>query len=257
MSPDEAKQALNPSPESSVLPEARVLPGGIGYLSLPSVVSDAASAAYVRQARAAVRDADGQGARGWIVDLRSNTGGDMWGPLASVGRLLGDGVVGSLVDSDGKRTPWTIQDGTPTDYLSTWGPAEPLTHPDPPVAVLTSGRTASAAEAVTIAFRGQERTRSFGQPTRGVPTANDSHRLPDDAMIIPTQAREADRTGHLYDGPIPPDEKIPDDSRNLGNSQDHTLEAAVAWTRAQLPWKSPHPRRNAHRYGPRLVSALR
>ncbi|WP_407835467.1 S41 family peptidase [Streptomyces sp. DSM 116496] len=233
MTPEEAKAALSPSSENSPLPEGRLLPGGIGYLVLPSVASDKAAAAYVRQARAVIRDMDRQGARGWIVDLRSNTGGDMWGPLASAGRLLNDGDIGAFVESDGKRTAWTLQDGTPKAHLGTWGPAEPLGHPDPPVAVLTSKRTASAAEAVTIAFRGQPRTRSFGQPTRGVPTANDSHRLADGAMIILTQAREADRTGRIYDGPIPPDEELPDDTRNLGNSQDSTIEAATRWLSTQ------------------------
>lgn len=233
MTPDEAKAALSPSSENSPLPEGRLLPGGIGYLVLPSVASDEAAAAYVRQARAVVQDMDRQGARGWIVDLRSNTGGDMWGPLASAGRLLNDGDIGTFVESDGKRTAWTLHDGTPKAYLDTWGPAEPLAHPDPPVAVLTSKRTASAAEAVTIAFRGQPRTRSFGQPTRGVPTANDSHRLADGAMIILTQAREADRTGRIYDGPIPPDEELPEDARNPGNSQDGTMEAATRWLSTQ------------------------
>ncbi|MFB6523084.1 S41 family peptidase [Streptomyces sp. NPDC056401] len=233
MTPEEAKAALSPSSENSPLPEGRLLPGGIGYLVLPSVASDKAAAAYVRQARAVVRDMDRRGARGWIVDLRSNTGGDMWGPLASAGRLLNDGDIGAFVESDGKRTAWTLHEGTPKPYLDAWGPAEPLAHPDPPVAVLTSKRTASAAEAVTIAFRGQPRTRSFGRPTRGVPTANDSHRLADGAMIVLTQAREADRTGRIYDGPIPPDEELPDDARNPGNSQDGTMEAATRWLGTQ------------------------
>lgn len=233
MTPEEAGAALSPSPEDSVLPEGRLLPGGIGYLLLPPVASDTAAAAYVRQARTVVRDLDGRGARGWIVDLRSNTGGDMWGPLASVGRLLSDGDVGAFVEADGKRTAWTLQDGTPKAYLGTWGPAEPLAHPDPPVAVLTGKRTASAAEAVTIAFRGQPRTRSFGRPTRGVPTANEAHRLTDGALIVLTQAREADRTGRIHEGPIPPDEELPDDARNPGNGQDGTLEAAIRWMSTQ------------------------
>lgn len=232
MTPQEAEQALSPAPDGSALPEARMLAGSIGYLSLPAVSSDRAAAAYVSQARQAVAEVDGQGARGWIVDLRSNTGGDMWGPLAAVGPILGDGEVGAFVEADGKRTPWTIGNGTPRQYLATWGPATPLAHAAAPaVAVLTSSRTASAAEAVTIAFRGRPDTRSFGQATRGIPTGNDSHALTDGALILLTQAREADRTGRIHDGPLPPDEAVPDDSRDLGSGQDRTLEAAAHWLR--------------------------
>lgn len=233
MTPQEAERALSPAPGSTEVPMAKVLAGSLGYLSLPAVSSDRAAAAYVRQGRKAVAQADGQGALGWIVDLRGNPGGDMWGPLAAAGSVLGDGVVGAFVEADGKRTPWTIENGTPRQYLATWGPAEPLAHAAPPVAVLTSSRTASAAEAVTIAFRGRPGTRSFGQATRGVPTGNDSHALPDGALILLTQAREADRTGRIHNGPLPPDEEVPDDSRDLGSGQDRTLEAAARWLRGR------------------------
>ncbi|MFI5759713.1 S41 family peptidase [Streptomyces sp. NPDC051563] len=237
MTPQEARQALSPEPGSSALPEARMLTGSLGYLSLPAVSSDLAATAYVQQARKAVAEIDGQGASGWIVDLRSNTGGDMWGPLAAVGPVLGDGDVGAFVEADGKRTPWTIQSGTPRQYLTTWGPAAPLARTAPAVAVLTSSRTASAAEAVAIAFRVRPDTRSFGQSTRGVPTGNDSHSLPDGALILLTQAREADRTGRIHNGPLPPDEQVPDDTRDLGSSQDRTLEAAARWLRDRTPAK--------------------
>ncbi|MFJ7269198.1 S41 family peptidase [Streptomyces sp. NPDC099050] len=244
MTPQEAEQALSPAPGTSAVPEAKVLAGSLGYLSLPAVSSDRAAAAYVRQARKAVAAADGQGAAGWIVDLRGNSGGDMWGPLAAVGAILGDGDVGAFVEAGGKRTPWTIENGTPRQYLATWGPAEPLAQAAPPVAVLTSSRTASAAEAVTIAFLGRPDTRSFGQATRGVPTGNDSHALPDGALILLTQAREADRTGRIHNGPLPPDEVVPDDSRDLGSGQDRTLEAAARWLRgraATAPGPAPTP----------------
>lgn len=120
----------------------------------------------------APREVDRAGACGWVVDLRANTGGHMWTPLASAGPILSDGEVGAFVEADGTRTPWTIESGTPRQYADRWGPGEPLAHPMPPVAVLTGPRTASAGEAVAIAFRGRPDTRTFGEPTFGVPTAN-------------------------------------------------------------------------------------
>src|SRR5437899_12878929 len=48
-------------------------------------------------------------------------------------------------------------------------------------AVLTDESTASVGEAVAVAFIGRSNTRSFGQPTAGVPTGNVVYHLADGA----------------------------------------------------------------------------
>ena len=230
MDPDQTRETLSTSAEEDVVPpEGKMLADDIGYLALPSVPSDEAADDYVRRARAAVSKNDEQGACGWVIDLRSNWGGTMWGPLAAVGPILGDGDTGAFVEADGRKTAWTVENGTPRQYLDDWGPAQPLSRPMPPVAVLTSRRTRSAAEAVTIAFRGRPDTRRFGEPTSGAPTANAYHRLSDGAAIFLTEAREADRTGHVYNGPITPDREIHDDARDLSSHGDQVLMAATRW----------------------------
>lgn len=85
LTPEEAEQAEDGAPDDQVLPEARRLPEGLGRLTLPPIRSDTAAGPYLRAARAAVREVDRAGACGWVVDLRTNTGGDMWTPLASAG----------------------------------------------------------------------------------------------------------------------------------------------------------------------------
>ncbi|WP_299532760.1 S41 family peptidase [uncultured Streptomyces sp.] len=167
------------------------------------------------------------------MDLRSNYGGNMWGPLAAVGAVLGDGEVGSFVAADGTRIPWTMKNGTPRDYLDDWGPAEPLARPMPPVAVLTGRTTGSAAEAVALAFRGRPVTRSFGVPTAGLATANVVHPLPDGAVIVLTQRWEADRTGRVQKGPLTPDTEVHDDARDTSRPGDQVLTAATRWLAAQ------------------------
>lgn len=93
----------------------RKLPGGIGYLPLPSEGGrDAAAAeAYVEQGRAAVAVADRGGACGWVIDLRRNTGGNMWSMLAVAGPILGNGKVGAFVNPSGETELWVIEDGAP------------------------------------------------------------------------------------------------------------------------------------------------
>ncbi|MFE6718370.1 S41 family peptidase [Streptomyces albidoflavus] len=227
LTPEEAARTEDETPDDQVLPQAQRLPAGLGHLTLPPIRSDTAAGPYLRTARAAVREVDRAGACGWVVDLRTNTGGDMWTPLASAGPLLGDGEVGAFVEADGTRTPWTIESGTPRQYADRWGPGEPLARPMPPVAVLTGPRTASAGEAVAIAFRGRPDTRSFGEPTFGVPTANAPYPLSDGALVVLTTAREADRTGRVLHGPLPPDVEV-----EWVRGSDRVLAAAADWLAA-------------------------
>ncbi|MFF7359367.1 S41 family peptidase [Streptomyces sp. NPDC008125] len=233
LDPQDVARTQDASADDLMLPEGRRLPGGIGYLMLPPVASDEVAAPYIRSARSTVEGIDDEGACGWVVDLRGESGGDMWPPLAAVGPILGDGEAGAAVHADGRREPWAVQDGTPSQYVDTWGPATPLARPLPPVAVLTSRRTASAGEAVVISFLGRPGTRTFGEATTGVPTANSAYRLSDGAMVVVTVAREADRTGRVHDGPLTPDVEVPET-----RGQDKALKAATSWLSAQKPCRS-------------------
>ena len=104
-----------------------------------------------------------------------------------------------------------------------------LKHTLPPVAVLTGPKTASAGEAIVVAFRGRPSTRSFGEPTAGVPTANQGFRLSDGALLVLTVAVDADRTGRTYDSTIPPDQLVPVDLSQIGTPADGGVQAATTW----------------------------
>lgn len=230
--PDEAKDRLGASAGEFDGLKGRSLKSGVGYVSLPGVQgSQEAYDQYVRQGRNAVAKADEAGACGWVVDLRSDTGGNMWPMLAVVGPILGDGKVGAFVDADGGRTVWSIRHSSP--YLdgesAGWGGGRPLARSGPPVAVLTGKRTASAGEAVVVAFRGRPDTRFFGERTSGVPTANEAYRLSDGAVLVLTGAKDADRTGRAYDAPIPPDVEIVKDPRPVARHRDEVLQTAENW----------------------------
>ncbi len=230
--PSQARKAMDTSPSSFDGLEGRLLKNGIGYVSLPGVDgSPKTYDAYIRQGREAVTKANGAGACGWVVDLRQETGGGMWPVLAVVGPILGDGTVGMFVDADGKRSEWKIQNGVPfLDGKPQGGDAtRPLGNGRLPVAVLTGRRTASAGEAIAVAFRGRQDTRFFGEPTSGVPTGNDAHRLSDGAMLILTEVKDADRTGRTYDKAIPPDDEVIKDPRPSARQEDAVLDAAHSW----------------------------
>lgn len=168
---------------------------------------------------------------GWIVDLRLNHGGNMWPMLAAAGPLLGEGLLGSFIFRDGEVWEWSFADGNIVVDGSVVVSTEsaPSFDDQPPVAVLTGGRTSSSGEAVTVAFRGAPGARSFGEATHGVPTSNRTVPLPDGAFMQLTVARFADRTGRAYDGPLEPDEFVPLQWELFSTVHDPVFQAAEEW----------------------------
>ncbi|WP_079151198.1 S41 family peptidase [Streptomyces sparsogenes] len=232
LTPAAAKQSSGTSLDTIPGLVAKRLRSGPGYVALPGVQGSTHTYdTYVRQGQSAVAAADRKGTCGWVVDLRGNRGGNMYPMFAVVAAILGDGHVGAFVGADGKRTVWTVKDrnlkvGTNPSPLPA---ARPLSRTHPTVAVLTDSQTASAGEAVTVAFRGRPATRSFGMRTSGVPTGNRRHRLSDGAALVLTEMMEADRTGRTYDGPIPPDEEFLVEPKDIGTNRDRALAAATLW----------------------------
>ena len=224
---------LTPNPD----PLGQRLAQGIGYLDLPSFEgTDQAAQRYVTLAQDAIRTADQAGSCGWIVDLRNNPGGNMWPMLDGVGPILGEGIVGSFVGPDGVKQSWGYFNGQALLGGSTTIVADHpyhLKHALPTVAVLTGPQTASAGEAIVVAFRGRPSTRSFGEPSAGVPTANYPFTLRDGALLVLTVALDADRTGRTYDSAIPPDQLVPFTASQMGTPGDPGVQAATTWLHKQ------------------------
>ncbi|GAA1641737.1 S41 family peptidase [Actinoplanes couchii] len=210
--------------QNSLMPSGEIVGERFALIRIPETPSvDEADLRYTRTGAALVRDLDGQRPDGWIVDLRGNTGGNMYPMLTVLAPLLGDGVLGSFVDADGESAgQWILRDGVVHQDDE---PLSPEPHPHrlatagPPIAVLTDGDTMSAGEATLIAFRGLPDVRTFGAPTAGLATGNAAHELADGSMLVLTEVRESDRAGRLFGtDPIVPDEPAHD-----------ALQAAVTW----------------------------
>jgi carboxyl-terminal processing protease len=141
-------------------------------------------------------------------------------------------MVGQFVDPDLNTSYWYYQPGKSMSgsYVAVEVDGIPyeLIDPDPAVAVLTGPRTASSGEAQVVAFRGRPDTKSFGEPTHGVPTANQGFPLSDGALLNLTVAWMADRTGQTYDSPLPPDVPIPGDP-TWDPATDPVVQAAETW----------------------------
>jgi carboxyl-terminal processing protease len=236
------------------LPEGHIVTSqgrNFGYVVLPrcSAKDNDGVLLYAADVRRILTDLSSQNPRGWIVDLRGNTGGNMWPMLTGIGPILGDGVVGSFVAAEGS-IPWFYQDGkTGTRNQAgletvslTLQDAPVLVTPSAPVAVLVDGSTASSAEAITIAFHGRPDTRFFGTRTAGKSTAVQPFKLDDGAELYLTTAIDADRTGKQYPDGFTPDQVFPSTTVMPPEGSDPVVQAAQTWLVANItPAAAPLP----------------
>ena len=155
-------------------------------------------------------------AKGVIVDLRDNTGGNMYPMITAVSPLLPEGDV--LKFKSRKRTT-----PIPLDYVTrSYGLASESIGKFPastPIAVLTSSHTGSSGEATLLSFRGLDNVKTFGGPSAGYASGNVTHELADGYKIAITRSCDVARTGEVFcDDPIDPD--IPTET---------PLEDAIRW----------------------------
>lgn len=227
-----------PRPSGASAPLGQLLPGQIGLIAVPPH-SGWNRPTYVDSLHAQLRALDSGGVCGWVVDLRQNTGGNMWPMLAGIGPLLAANDVGSTtttVSGEG----WHYRDG------QAWAggptrPAEPLgfgtqvgdlhlRSAAAPVALVLSRRTQSSGELTAIAFMGRPNVRTFGDSTGGYASVNSSITLRDGAQLIVTSAYPRDRLGRTYALSLGPDELVASADTAAG---DRPVQAAADWVRNQ------------------------
>ena len=218
--------AAGRSPDTAViLPAVEQPREGVGYLALPAFNSTEShhAASYVEAALNGIARIAGGTRAGWILDLRKDSGGNMWPMLAALRPFLGSADLGYFKAAGGLSASWKAQldqQRYPARVAIDLSAA--------PLAVLIGPHTASAGEAVAIALKGRPHTRFFGMPTMGLPTGNQTFKLPDGAAIALTTSVELDRSHVEYDGPIQPDVMVTPGAEPDGSADD-TVAAAQRW----------------------------
>jgi carboxyl-terminal processing protease len=220
--PPQPPPASNSMPADRPLPGYALLDGRYGYFSLPGLnmlgpADRTFGRAYVQRLRTGVRSLDGMPLCGWIIDLRQNSGGNMWPMLNGLTPLLGTPPFGSFVGgSAGEKEHWVLDRGLVTSEgrdmreLGLDVRGFRLRQSAAPLAVLIGPSTASSGEAVAIAFAGRAATRSFGQRSAGYTSANLTTDLSDGAVLGIPASWEADRSGREYRSALTPDEPVPE-----------------------------------------------
>lgn len=208
------------------LPEGRRIGAAIGLVQLPAMADPRAPS--IKAYEAAAREVLAQFAAAHvcrvIVDLRGNTGGNMYPMLSGLAPLLGPEPYGTFIGNDGLSSAWqvaAVMRGKSTDLDHG---APPAWQARGPVAVLIDRHTASSGEFTALAFAGRAGTRFFGEASAGFLTANSTFALPDGAGLVVTVSYAGNAKGVRHDTVVKPDQVT---------AAARTEAAAVAWLRRQ------------------------
>ncbi|MFN8290681.1 MAG: S41 family peptidase [Chitinophagaceae bacterium] len=216
----------------------RMLPGKILYLRVPGI--NAFNPTLVNQQAQALYDSVFQFApvkpSGIIVDLRLNTGGNMYPMLAGLSPVLGNNALGCETDMNGNIARlWEIKNGDfytggyqATTILRKYQPVFEKV----PVAVLTGPLTTSSGSMTAIAFKQRPRTLFIGEPTaEGYTTGNGYFQFAPNLTILLSTNFAADRRKQVYKQAVPVDVtvKTPDNFDDL--LKDGKIKAALNWLR--------------------------
>ena len=178
-------------------PEVTLQEGGIPVISLPPFSGNHDEG--VKYALA-VLSAIPEEIPGVVIDLRGNTGGNMYPMIAAMHRFL-PADDETLRFRTRSRTQWI-----PLSYAVQMAGVQQQSRIECPVAILTDSLTASSGEATLICFRGLDYVRVFGGPTAGYASANQPFPLPGGDHLVLTTGCDVARTGEVFcDDPIEPD----------------------------------------------------
>lgn len=188
----------------------KLLSGKTGYILLPG--NSDFSSRHINQDAQKIRDAisafDENNIKGWIIDLRVNTGGNMYQMLAGLGNLIGDGNIGAFINQHQQQEGvWSIRDGNiyiDTLQVSNIARLKEVRNKLKPIAILISGQTASSGEVVAISLIGRKKTVLIGENSAGYTTANQGFEINKDAGLNLAVGFDADRLGHIYKSYISP-----------------------------------------------------
>ncbi|MBQ2148835.1 MAG: S41 family peptidase, partial [Bacteroidales bacterium] len=209
------RQQESATEDKATEPSVTTVDDGILLIVLPHFSGQSAdeNQRYAKAVLDALPEADAP--EGVIIDLRGNTGGNMYPMIAAIHRFLPDDNI--LRFKTRKFTMHVTKDMVLRNVGLSARPAL-----DCPVALLTDDKTASSGEATLLCFRGLEKARTFGAPTAGYASANAPYPMPDGSQLILTTGCDMARTGEIFcDDPIAPDV-----------TTDQPLEEATKWIKS-------------------------
>lgn len=163
------------------------------------------------------------GARGVIIDLRNNGGGDAQAMADVASAFLGENVgLGQFTDRSGSS--FEIATRLKSPFMP-----ERISQTKLPLIVLTGPRTASASEIFVAAMRASKRATILGTETCGcVLAVRMRHTLPDGGLLDVSELDYQTPAGdHLEGRGIKPDETVLIERSDLYSGRDRVMDLAI------------------------------
>jgi hypothetical protein len=221
-----------PETQGKVLPneaiEVRQLPSGNGYVRVPAFSSAGGTVAdFARAASEKIPALAASVSCGWVIDLRENSGGNMWPMLQGLSAFFADGEIGSFVKGKQKKVWHFVQGRIFLDEAPKGEDRASMTRRsviDRPLAVLVSAHTASSGEAVAIALMANSRTVFLGRKTSGKTTNIDGALLSGGKQLLLASSEMRDIHGIGYPEGIYPQIAISSSGSDLVVAENWLVE---------------------------------
>jgi C-terminal processing protease CtpA/Prc len=207
--------------------EVKIIDDNYGYILMPSMNFEDIGSKNIRKISQPLYDQitevkESKELKGWIIDLRFNSGGNIWPMLLALYDFLGDNSVYGIMDIDKKIVAMTkLKNGKYYDNKKVTSYIVPSGKKlnEVKVAIIIGKATASSGEITALAFKGRSNTIFIGEPTMGMTTTNNKRNLPFGAFMALMIGYDCDRNGVFYEKILPEIELIKQD-----NFEDLTLD---------------------------------
>lgn len=191
--------------------EVKILDNEIGYILMPGIMFEDSSSKNIHNIAQPMYDEintikSSKNIKGWIIDLRFNTGGNCEPMILALYDFLGNNDVWGVLDQNKKKmSSIKLSDGNyinnskKSSYITAKGTLLDKTK----VAVITNLATGSSGEVTALAFKERETTIFIGEKTNGKTTSNMIVDLPFKAYMTLTIGLDCDRNGNFYEQIVP------------------------------------------------------
>ncbi|MCX6020175.1 MAG: S41 family peptidase [Chloroflexi bacterium] len=198
----------------------QMLPDGVAHIR----ISQFAQRTGV-ELRDALKEAEKQGAKSLVLDLRNNPGGLLDTTVESASQFLEKGVVAYQVDRNGNKDTWEVRPGGATLTM--------------PMVILVNQGSASGSEVLTGALQDYGRATVIGTKTFGKGSVNHIRELSDGSALYVTIARWLTPNGRLIEGKgLDPDITVPFTEDDLKAQRDPQLAKGLEVLKGQQQAKA-------------------
>ena len=181
----------------------------IAYLAIPSFLGNEKQVIdFAELIQEKIKLLDSKKIEKWIIDLRSNGGGNMWPMYLGLAPILKEGVSGYFINSNGEYTKWIFKGNSVFEGKSKMLEIENsyrIKANKTKIAVLISSNTGSSGEAIALMFKKFPNTSLFGEDSYGATTGNSIYDMNDGAKLVLTTSIFVDRMKERYGKKIKPD----------------------------------------------------